>query len=68
MGDLIDAAVTRLEAFPESGRSGRQGRTRELVIPGSPYLAIYRIFGSDVQILRFLHGAQEWPPRRKGRR
>lgn len=57
--DLID--------FPALGRRGRLPSTRELVVPGTPYLLIYRASGEIVEILRVLHGAQDWPPR-PGRR
>jgi len=50
-----------LENFPELGRTGRKPDTRELVFTGLPYLAIYRIRGEAVEILRILHGAQIWP-------
>ena len=53
--------VGMLAEFPESGRTGRRPDTRELVFGGLPYLAIYRIYGTGVEILRILHGAQEWP-------
>jgi plasmid stabilization system protein ParE len=43
VGDSIDAAVAGLGAFPEIGRMGRVLGTRELVIPRTPYVAIYRI-------------------------
>jgi len=35
--------------------------SRELVIPQTPYLAIYRIDGHTISILRILHGSQCWP-------
>ena len=57
----IFGAVATLEEFPERGRSGRKTGTRELVLPGLPYLAIYRLKGDAVEILRILHGAQNWP-------
>jgi toxin ParE1/3/4 len=53
--------VTLLAEFPERGRMGRKSGTRELVFSNSPYLAVYRITGEAVEILRILHGAQKWP-------
>jgi len=50
-----------LAQFPECGRTGRKLGTRELVFSGLPYLAVYRLDGEAVKILRILHGAQEWP-------
>jgi plasmid stabilization system protein ParE len=35
--------------------------TRELVIPGLPYLAVYRLKGDVIEVSRVLHGAQKWP-------
>ena len=42
------------------GRTGRIAGTRELVIPGLPYIAPYRIKGNVIEILGMLHGAREW--------
>jgi len=47
-----------------SGRRGRVPRTRELVIQRTPYIAIYALRSDLVFILRIVHGAQQWPPRR----
>jgi toxin ParE1/3/4 len=57
----IHHSIHSLENFPELGRTGRKPDTRELVFTGLPYLAIYRIRGEAVEILRILHGAQIWP-------
>jgi addiction module RelE/StbE family toxin len=59
--DAITTAVARLAEFPEMGRRGRLGGTRELVIPSQPYLVAYRIQRRAIQILAVLHGAQKWP-------
>lgn len=58
---LIYESIGTLSRFPESGRTGRKAETRELVFSGLPYLAIYRIQNQQVEILRILHGAQQWP-------
>jgi toxin ParE1/3/4 len=57
----IYESIGTLFRFPESGRSGRKPETRELVFTGLPYVAIYRIAKNSVEILRILHGAQQWP-------
>jgi len=59
--DRIRTRVEGLTQFPEMGRPGRIGGTRELVIHRTPYIAAYRIEGNIVKILRVLHGAQQWP-------
>ena len=57
----IYGKVGALAQFPEQGRSGRKSGTRELVLSGLPYLAVYRVKADAVEILRVLHGAQKWP-------
>jgi addiction module RelE/StbE family toxin len=55
-------AVRMLESFPLVGRPGRVETTRELVLPGMPYIAIYRIRSeTDVEILTIKHGRQHYP-------
>ncbi len=63
MIERIRAAVMRLAASPGLGRPGRVAGTRELVIPGTPYIVPYRVKGDVVQIITILHGAQRWPDR-----
>ena len=43
------------------GRPGRVPGTRELVIPGTPYIVPYRVQGEAIQILRVYHSARRWP-------
>ena len=57
----IKEATIRLTKFPHSGRPGRVPGSRELVIPGTSYIAAYRIQGEEVQIASVLHGRQRWP-------
>jgi toxin ParE1/3/4 len=57
----IHHQIEMLARFPEFGRTGRKPDTRELVFNGLPYLAIYRIHEGTVEIVRILHGAQDWP-------
>jgi len=57
----IHVQIDLLAKFPEHGRTGRKSDTRELVIAGLPYVAIYRIRKNAVEIVRILHGAQVWP-------
>lgn len=59
--ERIVTAVSHLQDFPESGRTGRLPGTRELVIVGTPYVAAYQLTQGRVRILRVLHGAQQWP-------
>jgi toxin ParE1/3/4 len=60
---LIADATRNLTDFPEIGREGRRQGTRELVIPGTPYIVVYRIRLASVRVLAVMHGAQRWPRR-----
>jgi addiction module RelE/StbE family toxin len=57
----IKQATIRLANLPQSGRPGRVPGSRELVIPGTSYIAAYRIQGDRVEIAAILHGRQSWP-------
>jgi toxin ParE1/3/4 len=59
--DEIEAQTDRLGEYPKLGRPGRIKGTRELVVNRTPFIVVYRIHGEMVQILRMLHGAQQWP-------
>lgn len=50
-----------LKTNPNGGRPGRKPNTRELAVPGLPFLIVYRIRQSVIEINRILHGAQRWP-------
>lgn len=57
----ISARVASLEQFPHLGRPGRKRDTRELILSGLPFLAVYRVREDVVEVVRILHGAQRWP-------
>ena len=57
----ILATVELLALHPALGRPGRLAGTRELVIPGTPYLVPYRVREDRVEIVAVLHGRQRWP-------
>lgn len=57
----IERQTNLLTSQPKMGRVGRERGTRELVISRTPFIAVYRIKGTRIEILRFLHGAQNWP-------
>ncbi len=60
-GDRIEHQVATLVEHPEMGRAGRKQGTRELVISRTPFIVVYRIRGERIELLRLLHGAQQWP-------
>lgn len=59
--DEIEGEVRGLADYPRIGRPGRHPNTRELTISGTPYIVTYRLKGREIQILRVLHGARQWP-------
>jgi addiction module RelE/StbE family toxin len=59
--DTIRQAVQILIEHPHLGRAGRVADTRELVIPGTPYIVPYLVLDDRIILLRVLHGAQQWP-------
>jgi toxin ParE1/3/4 len=50
-----------LSANPFIGRKGEIVGTRELVIPGTPYIVAYRVRDEQLEILFVQHGARQWP-------
>jgi toxin ParE1/3/4 len=64
MLDRIEQHVEHLREHPEMGRFGRVKGTRELVVPKTPYIVVYRLTETEAVLLRVLHGAQPWPPTR----
>jgi toxin ParE1/3/4 len=43
------------------GRKGRVLETRELIIPGTPFIIPYRVKNQRIEILRVFHCAMQWP-------
>jgi toxin ParE1/3/4 len=61
VADTLYQDCSKLLDFPRQGRRGRIEGTRELVFPGLPYIAVYRIQDQNLEIVRIYHGAQDWP-------
>ena len=57
---LFDAASS-LDLLPSRGRAGRVPGTRELVVPGLPYIVAYQVTEEAIKILHIYHGARDWP-------
>ena len=60
---MLLAAVERLAELPSLGRPGRLAGTRELVVPGTPYLIPYRVRSERLEIIAVFHQRQQWPSR-----
>lgn len=61
--DEIERHTGLLMQHSDMGREGRCRGTRELVISGTPFVVVYRVKprAKRIEILHFLHGAQQWP-------
>ena len=46
-------------------RPGRIAGTREWVVDHTPYFIVYRITSDTLEVLRVIHGKQDWPPTRR---
>ncbi len=57
----IKASADSLQQNPELGRHGRVEKTRELVVPGLPYILPYTLAKKEIRILAVLHTARKWP-------
>jgi toxin ParE1/3/4 len=60
-GDRIAEQIDILQQHPQIGRPGRKQGTRELVISRTPFIVVYRIKAKRIELLRVLHGSQQWP-------
>ncbi|WP_256872753.1 type II toxin-antitoxin system RelE/ParE family toxin [Candidatus Entotheonella palauensis] len=59
----IREATSYLCQTPRMGKPGRVSETRELSIAGTPYILVYLIDGSEIQIVAVIHVRQQWPER-----
>jgi toxin ParE1/3/4 len=62
IAQAVVEGVASLNTFPNRGRPGRIEGTRELLFTPLPFVAVYEV-GEEVEVLRILHGAQQWPAR-----
>ncbi len=60
MDELLSQKAARLAHLPEMGKPGRVDGTRELVAHRS-YILIYAVKDDQVQVLRIMHTARQWP-------
>lgn len=56
----IPDTAKRLGALPFAGCVGRIEGTREAVVPRTPYIVVYQVFGQTVEILGIWHGSRSW--------
>ena len=63
VAERVLGAVELLQEQPHMGRPGRVLGTRELVVPGTPFLIPYRVRGERLELIAVFHGRQKWPAR-----
>ena len=51
--------IRGLKEAPYRGRPGRVEGTREVLFPPLPFVAVYRINGETIEVLRVWHTAQD---------
>ena len=59
LSSRIVSVVATLKRYPYLGRAGSEAGLRELVIGGTPYIALYKVGRKRVSILTIWHGAQQ---------
>lgn len=60
-GDRIEEQIDILQQHPQKGRPGRKKGTRELDIRRTQFIVVYRIKAKRSELLRVLHGSQQYP-------
>lgn len=58
VGERILAAVGLLERFPELAPPSRHRGLRQLVVPRTPYLVVYRIYANRIEVRAVVHAKQ----------
>ncbi len=58
----IQNAADDLVLFPNRGRYGIVENTRELLVPHTSYIIVYRVIGDVVWLLDIFHSAQDYHP------
>ena len=51
-------SVKTISEHPQIGHAGRDARTREFLVAGTPYLIVYTLRDTTLEIVAVLHGAQ----------
>lgn len=55
--EQIEHQVDMLMQHPQMGRPGRKKGTRELVISRTPFVVVYRVKGTRIEVIRLLHSS-----------
>lgn len=58
--DRIEKMIDHLSSHPELGREGRVEKTRELIVPDTPFIVAYAINESFIDVLAIIHMSKPW--------
>lgn len=61
--ERILQAIEVIEQYPMAAREGRLTGTRELIVPQTRLIAVYRVDGRLPVIVRIIHTSRDWPPK-----
>lgn len=61
VAEHIELSASMLTQHALLGRAGRQKSARELVVADTPYIIVYRVARTRVEILTVIHAARRWP-------
>ena len=55
----IQRALNQIARFPHMGRPGRRENTREFLVQRLPFLIVYRVTDSVIEVLTIFHTARD---------
>lgn len=61
VAESIVVASEKLITQPHMGRIGRIYNTREWVVSDLPYILVYRVTKTTIDILHVIHTSRNWP-------
>lgn len=58
---VVNTVETTVKNFPRIGRAGNVFGTREYVISEYPYVVVYTVKNSCLQVLKIIHASMQYP-------
>ena len=56
----IEKMIEYLADYPQIGREGYVKNTREMVVPGLPFVIVYKIYSKQIIIVAIMHTSKKW--------
>ncbi len=60
ISQIIELSINNLLFSPYSGRAGLIKNTRELIIPKTKYILVYRLKNEIIEIIAVVHSSMDW--------